>query len=459
MRIFGFDISRAPRGEPRSGNWLTSLLGSWQAESAGSGATITEDRALTISAVYTAVRIISGTMSSLPLHVMQRTDTGREFATKHWAFPLLHDSPSEYHTTSLWLTTVIAQRLLWGNSYNRIAWLENGRADAIYPLMPWEVEPFRVGAKEKIWLGDEQRGRWALPNEQVYAVQSVAGREYFAAEDILHFPGLGYDGLKGLSVVRYMADTLAKAKAMDKFTSAFFRNGAKPGAILETPGRMNEAAQKNLALSISKEFSSTENAFKVLVLEQGAKLHTFTMPLQDAQLLEGQKLTRAEIYGIYGVPPHLGGDTERQTTWGTGIAEMDVGYSKHTILPLCVGIEQEINRKLFGRGASFYAKFNLSGLERGDFKSRVEALMHATGGPFLTREEARDLEDWPLSGEPGADKLLTPLNMGVGATPAPATTPSAAPPLAEPKEPEPARARVRRKKAQPKTGALDDDPE
>ena len=419
MRLFGFEISKARIAKPNEGRvvqgngvgWLSNLL-NWTGAGAAD-AVVTEDRALTISAVYTAVRIITGTMSSLPLHVMRRTQKGREFALSHWAYGLLHSSPNEFHTTSTWVSTLIAHRLLWGNAYARIEWLGNGKADAIYPLMPYEVEPFRVAPGQKVWLGT----RWAIPGEQAYQVDSPGGREYFAAEDMLHIPGLGYDGIAGLSVIRYMSEMLAGAKAMERFTSAFFKNGAKPGAVLETPGRMNEAAQKNLAQSISKEFSSPENAFKVLVLEQGAKLHTYTMPLADAQLLEGRKLSRAEIYGLYGVPPHLGGDTERQTTWGTGLAEMDVGYSKHTILPLCVSVEQELNRKLFGRGAAEYAKFNLAALERGDFKSRVEALMHAAGGPFITREEARDLEDWPKSGEAGADKILTPLNMGVGATP------------------------------------------
>lgn len=391
----------------------------WGGGPSASGVPINEDKALTIGAVYTAIRIISSTLGSLPLHVMRRgEDKRRDFALRHWAYPLLHDSPNEYHTSFTWREVLIAHLLLWGNHYSRINWRQDGRADALYPLMPWQVKTSRTAS-----------GR------QIYEVQIEGGSEELGADEVLHIPGLGYDGLKGVSVIRYMRDALGTSKAMELFTGAFFKNGAKPGAILEVPGRMNEPAQKNLADSIAQKYGQVGDSFKVLVLEEGSKLHTYTMPLEDAQLLDSRKLSRSEIFGLYGVPPHLGGDTERSTSWGTGIEQQDIGYAKHTITPLCVRIEQEINRKLFGRGSGLYCKFSLDGLQRGDFKSRMEGYRVAVGGPFITRNEARDLEDWNASSEAGMDEVLTPLNLGVGATP-PAPDPAAPAFAPEPEETE-----------------------
>lgn len=405
-------LATRARYETGNGNDIIKIITeAWGGGKSASGVSINEDKALTIGAVYTALRIIGGTMASLPLHVMRRTEVSNEFAVRHWAYPLLHDSPNEYHSSFTWREVLIAHLLLWGNHYSRIEWLNNGSASALYPLMPWCVEPYRL-----------------KNGEQRYRILMADGKEDLPADEILHVPGMGYDGIKGVSVIQYQRDALGTAKAMDLFTGSFFANGAKPGAILETPGRMNPEAQKNLATSIAEKFGDASDAFKVLVLEEGSKLHTYTMPLQDAQLLDSRKLSRSEVFGLYGVPPHLGGDTERSTSWGTGIEQQDIGYAKHTITPLCVRIEQEINRKLFGRGSGLYAKFNLAGLMRGDFKSRMEGMRIAVGGPFLTRAEAREIEDWNMSSEPGMDQVLTPLNMGVGANPPrPEKTPAAEP--------------------------------
>jgi len=410
-------LAKRARYETGTGADIIKIITeAWGGGKTAAGVNINEDRALTISAVYTAVRIIGGTMASLPLHVFRQTERGREFAPRHWAYSLLHDSPNAYHTSFTWRELMLAHVLLWGNHYSRIEWLKNGAAGELLPLMPWEVEPYRNDA-----------------GAQLYNVQIPGGSERLAAEEILHIPGLGYDGIKGLSVIRYQRDMLGTSKAMDLFTGSFFKNGAKPGAILETPGRMKEEAQKNLANSIAEKFGDVSDAFKVLVLEEGSKLHTYTMPLEDAQLLESRKLSRSEIFGLYGVPPHLGGDTERSTSWGTGIEQQDIGYAKHTITPWCVRIEQEINRKLFGRGSGVYSKFNLDGLQRGDFKSRMEGFRVAVGAPFLTRNEAREIEDWNTLGEEGMDQVITPLNMGVGAKPDPAPE---ATPAAPPRDPE-----------------------
>lgn len=383
-------------------SWLFDLFGG---QKTAAGIRMNEETALTVGAVYTAVRIISNSIGALPLHVYRRDETGkRSFAVRHWAYPLLHDSPNEYHTSTIWMRMMMAHLLLWGNAYNRIEWVGNGSARNLLPLMPWAVTPRRTPT-----------------GLQVYDVQLADGsKETLPGDEVLHIPGLMYDGIQGISVIGAMRDSAALAKVAEQFGSSFFANGARPGIVLEVPGKMKEGAQQTLAKSVMAGFSGPSNAFKAMVLEEGAKLHNVQMPMQDAQFLETRRFQRSEILGWYGIPPHLGGDTERSTSWGTGIEQQDIGFAKHTIAPWCVAIEQELNRKLFGRGSGLYAKFNLDGLMRGDFKSRMEGYRIAVGAPFLSRNEARELEDWNTMSDDGMDTVITPLNMGVGAKPEPA---------------------------------------
>ena len=247
-------LATRARYENGTGNDIIKIITeAWGGGKSASGISINEDKALTIGAVYTALRIIGSTMSALPLHVMRRTERGGEFAVRHWAYPLLHDSPNEYHSSFTWREVMIAHLLLWGNHYSRIEWLKNGSATALYPLMPWCVEPYRT------------------PNgDQRYRVLTADGKEDLNADEVLHIPGLGYDGIKGLSVIQYQRDMLGNSKAMEQFTGSFFKNGAKPGAILEVPSRMNAEAQKNLASSLGDKFGDTSDAFKCWCLRKAA---------------------------------------------------------------------------------------------------------------------------------------------------------------------------------------------
>jgi HK97 family phage portal protein len=395
-------------------SWLQNVLQLWEGRQTAAGVSISETGAMTIGAVFTAVRIIGGTLASLPLHVYQRTEGGNQFAVQHWAYALLHDSPNEYHTSFTWRELMAAHLLLWGNHYSRIEWLKNGHVNALLPLMPYDVRPYRNDA-----------------GVQLYDVQLPGGgSEVLPADEMLHIPGLGYDGLKGLSVIGSQREALGFNKAMEIFSASFFKNGAKPGAILETPGRMNPEAQKNLAASLVEKFGQVDDSFKVLVLEEGSKLHTYTMPLAEAELLNSRKLSRSEIFGLYGVPPHLGGDTERQTSWGTGIEQMDIGYAKHTITPWCVRIEQEINRKLFGRRSGAYCKHSLEGLQRGDYKTRMEGYAIGVQNGIMLIDEVRELENNP------------PLPDGLGRKPIIAANMTTIEKLGQQPEPKPAAAPV-----------------
>lgn len=415
MKLWPFSRRAEARGAVMGNgvSWLNNILQILAGPKASSGVEINEYKALSIAAVFTCVRFIGGTIGSLPLHVYRRTEQGgRDLALRHWSYPLLHDSPNEYHTPMTWRELMLTHLLLWGNSYNRIEWLGNGAASALLPLMPWDVTPKLTSRGVKY-----------------YEVRLPDGREDLPDDEMLHVPGLSYDGLAGMSVIGKMRDSLGLAKAGEDLAGSFFANGAKLGGILEVPGKMDPAAQLNLVASLTDKLAGKEGAFKAIVLEEGVKWHGQTMmPLKDAQFLEIRKYQRSEIMGWYGLPPHLGGDTERQTSWGTGIEQMDIGYAKHTITPWCVRIEQEINRKLFRRGSGLYCKHSLEALMRGDFKSRMEGLQIAVGRPWLSANEAREIEDW--NRKDGLDEVALPMNTGMGATPKP-TEPAEPAPVQE----------------------------
>jgi HK97 family phage portal protein len=383
--------------------WLSNILAVMAGPQASSGIHMNEPKALTLGPVSTAMRVIGGTFGSLPCHVYRRVEGGgRELAVRHWAYPLLHDSPNEYHTSFSWRELLIAHLLLWGNSYNRIEWLGNGSASALYPLMPWDVTP-----------------RLTSGGSKYYQVRLPDGKEDLPDDEVLHVPGLSYDGLKGMSVIGRLRDSLGLAKAAENLAGDFFAKGAKPGWNLQVPGRMSPTAQQNLASSIMERFAGKE-AMGVLVTEEGSKLiGPLTMPFKDAEFVQIRQFQRDELLAEFGVPPHLGGASDKQTSWGSGVEQMDIGYAKHTIRPICVRVEQELNRKLFPRGSGLYVSFSMDALMRGDFKTRMEGLQIAVGGPWLTRNEAREIEDWNKSAEEGMDKVLTPLNLGAGAAPKP----------------------------------------
>lgn len=383
-------------------------------EPSSAGIVVSEARAMRLSTVYTCVRILAETLASLPLHIYERGDSGKAPAPRHRYQYLLHDSPNEWTTSMVWRELGMAHVLLWGNSYSRLDWSNGGQLLGIYQLLPWQVQPYRKGGTLR------------------YRVQLEDGIEELPAEDVLHVPGLGYDGLMGLSVIRdYARNTLGLAIGAEDYGGRLFANDARPGLVLTHPGQMKQDAYERLKSSVGEQYGG-KNRFRPMILEEGMTAVSMPMPAKDAQFLETRKQQRSEIFGLYRVPPHMGGDLERATF--SNIEHQDIAFAKHTMRPWCVRWEQELNRKLFGRGSHYFVEFNLDGLMRGDFKSRMEGYQIGVGGPFLTVDEVRSLENLPPT--PGGEQRLVPVNMApVGKDGKPVTISGAKP--AEPLPPKP----------------------
>jgi len=369
--------------------WLAALGGGATA----SGVAVGEQGALKSSAVFACVRVLSETVASLPLIVYRKSGGEKNAAPGHPLNALLHDAPNEAMTSFTFRETLTAHVATWGNGYAVIERNGAGRTVALLPLLPDRTRPTRV------------QGRI------VYRTRTERGEIELEPDDVLHIPGLGFDGLVGYSVIGMARQAVGLALATEEFGARFFANNARPGAVLEHPGKLGEGARKNLAESVIDPLRGLANAHKVAVLEEGMKLHEVGIPPEDAQFLQTRKFQTAEIARIFRVPPHLIGDLEKATF--SNIEHQSIEFVVHTIRPWLVRWEQELMRKLFAGDPLHFPEFKIDGLLRGDIKSRYEAYATGINAGFVTRNEARALEN--LNPIDGLDAPLVPLNM----TPAP----------------------------------------
>lgn len=395
MKILGFEIRRATEArasieDPRtSASEVLDLIGG--SRRATSGLLVNEDIALNYSAVYACIDIICKTIGTLPLQIYRRTSGGEEIAGNHSYWTMLHDRPNPFMSSTTWRKTIQAHTLLWGNGYSRIERTRGGRATGLYPLKASRVEP----------MIDQGELYYEVTLEQ-------GGKEQLPPDEILHTPALSLDGIKGISPISKMRNSIGLGLGAEEYGARLFENDARPGIVIETPGALSPTALGNLKTDINEKYKGLGNRHRAMILEQGIKIHEVGFPPEDAQFLETRKFQRSEICGWYGVPPAMVADYEKGMTFSNS-EQQDLWFAKHTILPWCVAYEQEINWKLFG-GSEFFVKFNLDALLRGDFKTRMDGLVSACGGPFMKRSEARELEG--LKPDTAYDIPIMPLNMG-----------------------------------------------
>ena len=367
------------RASPENPSTRLSNPDAWLVEWAGGGKSsagiaVTPTRALGVATAYACVRVIAEAIATLPLHVYRRSEGRREPADDHPHAFLLSESPNEVQSAVTWMDLMMTHVLLWGNHYAVIGRRTSGRIGGFYPVMPWQVVP-RLS----------KSGR-----EKFYEIYSASGKDVVADSMMLHVMGLSQDGISGIPPVQRLRNMYGLAIAAEDFGARFFANDARPGVILETPGKMRDEAQANLVKSIYEKYSGAENRWKVLVLEEGAKMHMVQMPLEDAQFLETRQMQDTQIAAVFKVPPHMVGMQEKATAWGTGIEQMDIGFAKHTILPWCRRIESELQRKIFA-GSEYFARFSLEGLMRGDVKTRNEAFAMQVQNGIRTRNEGGEV--------------------------------------------------------------------
>ena len=406
----------ATTGRMRPDPWQFPMI------SRQAGMVVNQGTALQAAAVWSSVRIISETLAALPWEVLLRDGARRERQQSHPTDRLLTRQPNPEMTPFDMKQMLAASVVLWGNGYAEIERAVNGQPLALWPIAPDRVTVTRDDA-----------------GDIVYNVRGVNGSETVPvpAENMFHVKGLGFDGLVGFSVVHMAARSIGINLATDQFSASFFANGLFPGVAFEHPEKLSGPAHENLKQSYEERFQGPKKANTPLIAEEGMKVKSIGMPLEEAQFIESRKFQVGEIARWFRIPPHKIGAMEGAKF--NNIQQQAIEFLAETMLPWLIRFEQEANIKLFGRQqrGRLVTKFNLRALLRGDDKARADFYEKMWKMGVFSINEIRELEDQNPIG-PEGNKRFVQLNLTTlerAGEPRPAPEPAA--PAADEPDPVP----------------------
>lgn len=366
------------------------------------GKIVTERSAMQMTAVYSCVRILAEAIAGLPLHLYRYTDSGgKEKATDHPLYLLLHDEPNPEMSSFVFRETLMTHLLLWGNAYAQIIRNGKGEVMALYPLMP-----------NKMSVERDENGQlyYTYTRSAEEAKTAETGRVILPPKDVLHIPGLGFDGLVGYSPIAMAKNAIGLAIATEEYGAKFFANGAAPSGVLEHPGTIKDPQRVREAWQ--SQFGGSSNSGKIAVLEEGMKYTPISISPEQAQFLETRKFQINEIARIFRVPPHMVGDLEKSSF--SNIEQQSLEFVKYTLDPWVVRWEQSIARSLLSEKEKkqYFVKFNLEGLLRGDYASRMNGYATARQNGWMSTNDIRELENLDrIPAEEGGDLYLINGNM------------------------------------------------
>lgn len=367
-----------------------------------SGKAVTERSAMQMTAVYSCVRILAEAVAGLPLHLYRyKEDGGKEKAIDHPLYLLLHDEPNPEMSSFVFRETLMTHLLLWGNAYAQIIRNGKGEVIALYPLMPNKMSVDR-DANGQLYY------QYTRSTEEAPTMKGVTVN--LRPSDVLHIPGLGFDGLVGYSPIAMAKNAIGMAIACEEYGAKFFANGAAPGGVLEHPGTIKDP--QRVRESWQSTFGGSGNSNKIAVLEEGMKYTPIGISPEQAQFLETRKFQINEIARIFRVPPHMVGDLEKSSF--SNIEQQSLEFVKYTLEPWLVRWEQSIQRTLFSpeEKKRYFAKFNVEGLLRGDYASRMTGYATARQNGWMSANDIRELENMDrIPAEEGGDLYLINGNM------------------------------------------------
>jgi HK97 family phage portal protein len=387
LQLLGI-TSMDPARNPDDERWWGGTL-----QASVAGVRVDADTARKISAVYACVSLISETIGSLPLVMYRNLDNdGRARARNHPLYTLLHDQPNSWQTAAEFREMMTGHLLLRGNAYAEIVPGARGAVDQLVPLHPDRVTVERLPNGRLRYQVSREDGKTPRPLTQ---------------DDIFHLRGPSRDGIVGDAVIDFARDSFGLTLAAERYGSRFFRNDSRPGGILKTDSKLSPGAAKRIA-SDWRELHTQGNQHRVAVFEQGLSWQQVGVNPDQAQFLETREFQAEDVARWFRVPPHMIGLTSKATTWGSGIEQMSIAFVTYTLMPWLVRWQQAISRDLILAPDVYFAEFVVSALLRGDTESRYNAYQVAIATGFMTRNEARQLENFnPL---PGLDEPLQPQN-------------------------------------------------
>ena len=370
---------------------LWNLIGSQSA----AGVNVNEYTALTYSAVFNAINLISGTIAALPLHLYRREGKRKVFAENESAYGIMHDQWNEYMTAKDGKQCLLAHMLSWGNGYAEKVY---NRTNGLVEL--WPVTPNRVRIT-------------TVNNELTYMVKIDNVEIPFHRDKILHVSGLGFDGFQGYSVIAMARQSIGMGLAMEEFGARYFGEGTHPGMIVKHPGKLSQESHRNLDNDLTSKVSGLGKSHRLLLLEEGMSIETLGIPPEDAQFLQSRQFQIPEIARWYNLPPHKLKDLTRSSF--NNIESEQISFLTDSILPWLVGLEQQYNMQLLSppqrKTQKLYYKHSFEGLLRAGSKDRAEyySKMFSIGG--MTINMILEKEDIDPIDHEFADVPFVPMNM------------------------------------------------
>ena len=366
---------------------LASLLGS--AFQTASGAVVTPETALRVTAVYGCVALIAGAISTLPFPVYERTKNTRK-KVDHDYWWMLNEQANIDMTASTAFEYLISSKMFYGDAFALLIRPSRftNRVTGWKPLHPSRVMPFRDTDYTLYYRVTDWDG----------------GVTVHDAADIIHVPSLGFDGLRSPSPITYAArEAIGTSMAAEDYSAKFFSQGSTHEIALKTASKMTAEQTETLRASYLAKYSGSKNSRMPLLLSGGMEVEKLSITPNDAALLPTRQFGVEEICRVFGVPPYMVGATDKTTSWGTGIEQQGIAFVKYTLRRYLTPIEQEFNRKLWPSREKFFVEYNTSALERGDYKTRMEGYrigIGRAGEPgWMTSNEVRHLENMePIDG-------------------------------------------------------------
>jgi len=375
-------------------SWIQDWLrGRDSSSQSFTGISVTPDKALKYSAVLACSRVISEGIAGVPLITYKRVKNGRERATDHYLYDILHIRPNGDMTSFAFREMMTLHLLFYGNFYAEI--VENGKGEvtALWPLLPWRMT---VERENGILVY-----KYRLPDEREIIMPK---------ESVLHIPGMSFDGLVGKSLISCAREAIGLGLALEEFGGRYFGQGSQFGGFIEHPRVLGDKAYANLKASLKEKFEGLSNAHRLMILEEGAKFNPNSIPPNDAQFIESRKFQKNEIAMIFNVSPHLIKDLDRATF--NNIEHLSLEHVIYTLRPWAVRIEQSLSIQLLTEKERklYFIEHLLEGLLRGDLKTRYEAYAIGKQWGWLNNRMIYELENINPTG-PEDDIKFMPLNM------------------------------------------------
>ena len=359
------------------------------------GIRVGPDGALRVSPVFAAVRLLSDTLAALPLIVYQRlpNDGGKERATGHPLYDVLHRQPNSFQDSFQWRRMMMRHVLLWGAGYNFVKPGPRGFADQLVP-----IHPSRVVKTEQVESG-----------RLLFHIQDRTGglTRTYTQDEVWRLPGFTEDGIECKSVLTYARDSVGLALATEGYASRLFSQGAKHGGVLTVPGLLNDEAAERMAASFQAATAGPRNWHRPVILEQGTVFKETTMTAEDSQFILSRKFSVTDIARWFGVPPHMIGDLDRATN--NNIEQQSLEFVIYNLTPWLVFWEQAILQNLILAKRTYFAEFNVEGLLRGDSASRAAFFGKMFQVGVYSPNEIRRIEG--RNEVDGGDQRFVPANM------------------------------------------------